>query len=91
MIGRAQMWEVDVPIQHPDGLGTGIHIFTGLANDRSAALAAARSVVDEALECLHAGREIPVPDSPRIEWAARGLRPGWELQWEGAKAHQLTD
>ncbi|MFI6658092.1 hypothetical protein ACIBL8_21515 [Streptomyces sp. NPDC050523] len=90
MTGRAEMWEVDVPIQDPDGLRTGVHVFTGLASDRYAAIAAARSVVDEALEHLHSGREIPVPPSPRIDWAARGLRPGWELRWEGAKAHQIT-
>lgn len=89
MTGRAQMWEVDVPIQHPDGL-RGVHVFTGLASDKNAAFAAARSVVDEALEHLHSGREIPFPDHPRIDWAARGLRPGWQLRWERAKAHQIT-
>lgn len=89
MIGRPEMWEVDVPIQHPDGL-RGVHVFTGLASDRTAAIAAARSVVDEALEHVRSGREIPVPERPRIDWAARGLRPGWELRWEGAQAHQIT-
>ncbi|MFF7764257.1 hypothetical protein [Streptomyces griseorubiginosus] len=86
----AEMWEVDVPIQHPDGHHTGIHVFTGLASDRGAALAAARSVVDEALEHLHHGRDIPIPEHPRIDWAARGLRPGWELRWENAQAHPIT-
>jgi hypothetical protein len=90
MTSPAEMWEVDVPIQHPDDHRTGIHVFTGLASDRYAAIAAARSIVDEALEHLHSGREIPVPERPRIEWAARGLRPDWELRWEGAKAHPIT-
>ncbi|MBL1086808.1 hypothetical protein JK359_33425 [Streptomyces actinomycinicus] len=84
------MWEVDVPICHPDDQRTGIHVFTGLASDKNAAFASARRVVDEALEHLQNGREIPVPDHARIDWAARGLRPGWELRWERAKAHQIT-
>ncbi|MEU0390480.1 hypothetical protein [Streptomyces chartreusis] len=90
MTGHAEMWEVDVPMQHPDGRRTGIHVFTGLASDKNTAVASARRVVDEAREHLDNGRDIPVPDRPRIDWAARGLRPGWQLRWEDAQAHQIT-
>ncbi|MGW4784933.1 hypothetical protein [Streptomyces sp. NPDC004230] len=89
MITREAMWEVNVPIHDPADHRTGVHVFTGMASDKNAALAAARRVVDEALESLRAGREIPVPHRVRLDWGARGLRPGWELRWERAQTRQI--
>lgn len=88
MTGHETVWEVDVPTRQGDRIG--LHVFTGLASDKRAAVAAARSVVDEALEHLQDGREIPVPERPRVDWAARGLRPGWELRWERATVREIT-
>ncbi|MEU3855666.1 hypothetical protein [Streptomyces sp. NPDC029554] len=89
MTGRPDMWEVDVPLHHPDG-HVGIHVFVGQARDKNTAVTAAQCVVDEAYEHLRRGRAIPDPDRPRLDWAARGLRPGWELRWEHATAHPIT-
>ncbi|MGW3148839.1 hypothetical protein ACWDG1_30020 [Streptomyces sp. NPDC001177] len=77
--------EVDVPIHdtnHPDRRGA--HVFTGVADSPAAALRRAHEVYDAALAAHTAGLEIPgkQPDS----WGARGLRPGWQMEWPAAKA-----
>ncbi|MFE2693641.1 hypothetical protein [Streptomyces mirabilis] len=84
------MWEVDVPIEHrEDKNRTGIHVFTGLAQNKNDALASARRVYDEARAHQQEGRDIPFPEQLRWDWAARGTRPDWELRWERAKAQQI--
>jgi hypothetical protein len=78
-------WEVDVPIHHTTDKDRprGLHIFTGKASSHSDAVRIAHEVYDQALAAIQAGIEIPGkrPDG----WAARGLRPGWELDWTAAK------
>jgi hypothetical protein len=77
------LFEVDVPIRNTAG-GRGVHVFTGRADSRRAAVKAAHEVYDQAAAALQAGREIPGmrPDG----WTARGYRPGWELDWQAATA-----
>ncbi|MET8615858.1 hypothetical protein [Streptomyces misionensis] len=78
-------YEVDVPIHDPAHPGRrGVHIFTGIADSPAAALRRAREVYDAALAAHTAGLGIPgkQPDS----WGARGLRPGWQMEWPAAKA-----
>ncbi|MER6916091.1 hypothetical protein ABT354_30845 [Streptomyces sp. NPDC000594] len=82
---HTEFYEVDVPIRntnHP--ARQGVHVFTGVADSPTAALRRAHEVYDAALTAHAAGREIPgrQPDS----WGARGLRPGWELEWPAATA-----
>ncbi|WP_327248510.1 hypothetical protein [Streptomyces sp. NBC_01320] len=78
-------YEVDVPIHssEPPGLD-GVHVFTGRADSRSAAVQAAPEVYDAARAAAQAGLEIPHgrPDG----WGACGYRPGWEPDWPAAKA-----
>ncbi|MEU7158886.1 hypothetical protein [Streptomyces chrestomyceticus] len=78
-------FEVDVPIRStaPPGL-RGVHVFTGPADSRSAAVRIAHEVYDAARAAQQAGGEIPRgrPDG----WGARGYRPGWELDWAAATA-----
>ncbi|WP_260868032.1 hypothetical protein [Streptomyces sp. SAJ15] len=80
-----EFYEVDVPI-HDTATPTrrGLHVFTGEADSPAAALRRAHEVYDAALAAHQAGLEIPgkQPDS----WGARGLRPGWALEWPAAKA-----
>ncbi|MFB7900718.1 hypothetical protein ACFC1B_30955, partial [Streptomyces xiamenensis] len=61
-----------------------MHIFTGVADSPGTTLRRAHEVYDEALAAQTARLEIPgkQPDS----WGARGLRPGWQLEWPAAKA-----
>ncbi|MET8572292.1 hypothetical protein [Streptomyces sp. NPDC004783] len=63
---------------------TGLHVFTGEADSLTTALRRAHEVYDAALAAHTAGLEIPgkQPDS----WGARGLRPGWQMEWPAAKA-----
>uniref|UniRef100_UPI003F49777A hypothetical protein n=1 Tax=Streptomyces achromogenes TaxID=67255 RepID=UPI003F49777A len=78
-------YEVDVPIHDPAHPGRrGLHVFTGVADSPAAALGRAHQAYDAALAAHTAGREIPggQPDN----WTARGLRPGWELEWAAATA-----
>lgn len=78
-------YEVDVPIHDiTDPALRGLHVFTGEADSPTTALRRAHEVYDAALTAQQAGREIPgkQPDS----WGARGLRPGWELEWPAATA-----
>ncbi|WP_148592378.1 hypothetical protein [Streptomyces sp. WAC01526] len=78
-------FEVDVPIRSTETPGLeGVHVFTGQADSRSAAVKTAHEVYDAARPAAEAGLEIPHgrPDS----WGACGYRPGWELDWPAAKA-----
>ncbi|MEV0489977.1 hypothetical protein [Streptomyces atratus] len=61
-----------------------MHVFTGRADSRSAAVQAALEVCDAARAASQAGLEIPHgrPDG----WGACGYRPGWELDWPAAQA-----
>ncbi|MCZ4101007.1 hypothetical protein [Streptomyces sp. H39-C1] len=80
-----KFFEVDVPIHdaaNPDLRG--LHVFTGEADSPTAALRRAHEVYDAALAAHAAGREIP--DKQPDSWGARGLRPGWALEWPAAKA-----
>ncbi|MFJ5779891.1 hypothetical protein [Streptomyces sp. NPDC093094] len=85
-----RIYEVDVPIHHSNNPGQhGVHVFTGLADSPAAALRRAQEVYDAALAAHTAGLEIPgkQPDS----WAARGLRPGWQMEWPAAQARLWHD
>ncbi|WP_106968737.1 hypothetical protein [Streptomyces monomycini] len=78
-------FEVDVPIRSTGQPGLrGVHVFTGPADSRSAAVRIAHEVYDAARAAQQAGGEIPRgrPDG----WTARGYRPGWELDWTAATA-----
>ncbi|MEU5539129.1 hypothetical protein [Streptomyces sp. NPDC020362] len=76
-------YQVDVPIHNTANPARGVHVFTGVA-DSPAALRRAHEVYDAALAAHTAGLEIPgrQPDS----WGARGLRPGWQMEWPAATA-----
>ncbi|MGW4161982.1 MULTISPECIES: hypothetical protein [unclassified Streptomyces] len=80
-----EVYEVDVPIHNTTNPALrGLHVFTGEADSPTTALRRAHEVYDAALAAQQAGLDIPgkQPDS----WGARGLRPGWELDWPAAKA-----
>ncbi|WP_369384233.1 hypothetical protein [Streptomyces sp. cg36] len=80
-----EVYEVDVPIHDTTNPALrGLHVFTGEADSPTTALRRAHEVYDAALAAQQAGLDIPgkQPDS----WGARGLRPGWELDWPAAKA-----
>jgi hypothetical protein len=79
-----RIYEVDVLIydtNHPDRHGVHVHRRRRLP---AAALRRAHEVYDAALAAHTAGLEIPrkQPNS----WTARGLRPGWQMEWPAAKA-----
>ncbi|MBY8889087.1 hypothetical protein K7472_30210 [Streptomyces sp. PTM05] len=83
-------FEVDVPIHRTGQPGlNGVHIFTGRADSRSAAVRIAHEVYDAARAAAAAGREIPHgrPDG----WGACGYRPGWELDWPAATADRWNN
>ncbi|MFF5131044.1 hypothetical protein ACFY41_29490 [Streptomyces syringium] len=83
-------FEVDVPIRSTEAPGLrGLHVFTGRADSRSAAVRIAHEVYDAAHAARQAGLEIPgkQPDG----WAARGYRTGWELDWKAATAGRWND
>ncbi|MFD5587546.1 MULTISPECIES: hypothetical protein [unclassified Streptomyces] len=78
-------FQVDVPITHraqPDRRGS--YVFTGQADSGREAVRIAREVCDAALAAHAAGLDVPRrrPDG----WGARGVRPGWEPDWEAARA-----
>ncbi|MDX3132190.1 hypothetical protein PV367_20870 [Streptomyces europaeiscabiei] len=78
-------FEVDVPIRSTAQPGlSGVHVFTGRADSRSAAVRIAHEVYDAARAAREAGLEIPHgrPDG----WGACGYRPGWEPDWKAATA-----
>ncbi|CAM5671178.1 hypothetical protein ACFV2S_06390 [Streptomyces sp. NPDC059695] len=81
-------YEVNVPMRSVVG-DSGIHVFTGTAADAGAALRIAQQTYRAAQEAQHAGRAIPGkrPDG----WAARGYRPGWQLDWRAATAALWRD
>lgn len=82
---QPRIYVVDVPIHNPaDPARRGLHVFTGVADSPAAALRRAQEVYEAALAAHTAGLEIPAkqPDS----WGARGLRPGWRMDWAAAKA-----
>nr|BFD88431.1 hypothetical protein StreXyl84_78320 [Streptomyces sp. Xyl84] len=62
----------------------GVHVFTGRADSRSAAVRIAHEVYDTARAAATAGLKIPhgQPDG----WGACGYRPGWELDWPATTA-----
>ncbi|MFF7987008.1 hypothetical protein ACFZDK_49380 [Streptomyces sp. NPDC007901] len=79
------VYEVDVPIRSITLPGlSGVHVFTGPADSRSAALRIAHEAYAAARAAQEAGLEIPGkrPDG----WGARGYRPGWEADWLSATA-----
>lgn len=85
MRGPRTVWEIDVPIEHRlDKSREGHHVFTGLAENASEAVAAALRACEIAQLHTMSGRPIPVGTS-RVDWSARGLRPGWDLRWDLAK------
>ncbi|MGY1503637.1 hypothetical protein ACW4TU_44975 (plasmid) [Streptomyces sp. QTS52] len=78
-------YEVDVPTKSTAQPGLeGVHVFTGRADSRSAAVQRAHEVYAAARAAAEAGLEIPHgrPDG----WGACGYRPGWDLDWPAAKA-----
>lgn len=83
-------FEVDVPIHHiahPELQG--VHVFTGVAESSREALQLAHQVYDHAVHAHQSGSEIP--DRRPDGWAARGLRPGWQLDWASAKVGRWDD
>ncbi|MFC4467048.1 hypothetical protein ACFPH6_21410 [Streptomyces xiangluensis] len=83
-------YEVDVPIIGTTQPGlSGVHVFIGRADSRSAAVRIAHEVYDAARAAREAGLEIPHdrPDG----WGACGYRPGWELNWTAATAGQWNN
>lgn len=82
------LYEVDVPIRSTTG-SRGVHVFTGRADSRRAAIRAAQEAYATAHAAAATGREIPrvQPDG----WGARGYRPGWEPIWTAATAGRWND
>ncbi|MFI2214968.1 hypothetical protein [Streptomyces sp. NPDC020141] len=89
---HTEFYEVDVPIHDTTNPARrGVHVFTGVADSPAAALRRAHEVYDAALSAHTAGREIP--SRQQDSWGARGLRPGWRLEWPAATAglwHETT-
>ncbi|MGW5928820.1 hypothetical protein ACWF2L_21605 [Streptomyces anulatus] len=77
-------FEVDVPMRSTETPSLeGVHVFTGQAGSRSAAVKAAHEVYDAARAAAEAGLEI---HHGRADgWGACGYRRGWELDWPTAK------
>ncbi|WP_331762363.1 hypothetical protein OG612_45215 (plasmid) [Streptomyces sp. NBC_01527] len=89
MGGPRSVWEIDVPIRHRlDKSREGHHVFTGLAENASEAVAAALRAYEIAQLHAMSGQPIPAGTS-RGDWSARGLRPDWKLQWHRAKTKQI--
>ncbi|MEW2268474.1 hypothetical protein GTY41_11495 [Streptomyces sp. SID685] len=79
-------YAVEVPIRNLKTPGMeGVHVFTGRADSRSAAVEAAHEAYDTARTATEAGAEIPLmrPNG----WAVRAYRPGWEPDWTAATAN----
>ncbi|MBT2393379.1 hypothetical protein J7E87_29160 [Streptomyces sp. ISL-1] len=88
-MGRT-VWEIDVPIEHRDDKSRqGVHVFTGLAENGSDAVAAALRVCEIAQLHAMSGQDIPCGSS-RVDWSARGLRPDWVLKWDRAEKKQIV-
>ncbi|WP_336317597.1 hypothetical protein [Streptomyces lavendofoliae] len=76
-------FQINVPITNsvrPEQRGW--HVFTGPADTWAEALRIARETYDAAAAAQEAGFALPRrrPDG----WGARGLRPGWVLDWTAA-------
>ncbi|MDX2394080.1 hypothetical protein NJL88_29270 [Streptomyces sp. DK15] len=82
------VYEVDVPIRDPRTSAHGIHVLTGTAATAEEAFRAARHVYTQALHHHRSGFRPPSrrPDG----WGVRGLRPGWEPDWNNATSHPWT-
>ncbi|MFI1177869.1 hypothetical protein [Streptomyces melanogenes] len=83
-------YEVDVPTRNTAQPGlSGVHVFTGPADSRSAAVRIAHEVYNAARAAQEAGLAIPArrPDG----WGVRGCRPGWELDWPAARAGRWNE
>ncbi|MHC8419704.1 hypothetical protein ACH121_07745 [Streptomyces sp. NB004] len=76
-------FQVHVPIRNSvRAEQCGLHVFTGAADTWAAALRIARETCDRATAAQKAG--LPAPGRRPDGWSARGLRPGWVLDWAGA-------
>jgi hypothetical protein len=76
-------FEVDVPIRSTTRPGlSGVHVFTGPADSRSAALRIAHEVYTAARAAQQAG--LAPADQRPDGWTANGYRPGWEADWRSA-------
>jgi hypothetical protein len=76
-------FQVAVPmrsIAQPDRRG--MHVFTGSADDGRQALRMARETCEAALAARAAG--CPLPGRLPNGWGARGVRPGWTMDWAAA-------
>ncbi|MEK9522739.1 hypothetical protein ACIOMM_12415 [Streptomyces sp. NPDC087908] len=76
-------FQVNVPIKNsvrPEQCG--LHVLTGPAETWSDALRIARETCDTAAAAQEAG--FPIPRRRPDGWGARGLRPGWVLDWKAA-------
>ncbi|WP_240450129.1 hypothetical protein [Streptomyces sp. S1] len=60
----------------------GLHVFTGSADTWSDALRIARETYEAAASAQREGH--PIPRRRQDGWGARGLRPGWVLDWTAA-------
>jgi hypothetical protein len=61
-----------------------VHVFVGPADSRRTAGRLAHEVYDAALAAYQEGQALP---GPRADgWGARGVRPGWEPDWQAATA-----
>ncbi|MBT2439798.1 hypothetical protein J7E93_06615 [Streptomyces sp. ISL-36] len=89
-MGHRTVWEIDVPIEHrQDKTRKGVHVFTGLAENSSDAIASALRACEIAQLHAMSGQPIPAGTS-RVDWSARGLRPDWELCWDRAEKKQIV-
>ncbi len=83
-MSQLEFYEVDVPIHRTDQQLHGLHVFTGQATSSSEAMACAHQVYDAALAARKAG--LTNPGRQDGGWGASGVREGWELDWQAAKA-----
>ncbi|MET7563747.1 hypothetical protein ABZS95_26635 [Streptomyces sp. NPDC005479] len=90
MRGQRTVWEIDVPTKHRlDKSRQGHHVFTGLAENASEAVAAALRACEIAQLHTMSGQPIPAGTN-RVDWSARGLRPDWDLRWDLATKKQIV-
>ncbi|MFJ3825489.1 hypothetical protein [Streptomyces nodosus] len=75
------VYQVNVPTRDSSGR-SGLHVFTGNADNHAAAVRIARDVYESAAAAQRAG--LPIPDRRPDGWAARAVRPGWHLEWAAA-------
>lgn len=83
-------YEVDVPIRSTAQPGlSGVHVFTGPADSRIAAVRIAYEVYDAARDAQQTG--LATPSKRHDGWGAGGYRPGWEPDWPTATAGRWND